>query len=159
MYTSQEIWLPYQPHYFILVVLLEHQEQCTKEQDGEIAQLTQKGNIGPIVGEDFKDHLSSDRPQCHVLNTSTVTKNVADALTALEEDNRQIFLLIEGSPGIGKSALLKYVTSLWGKKLLLLKIVLLVYLRNSITWQAASISDLVKLFSNETQNQGLKKLQ
>ena len=53
--------------------------------------------------------LDSHEPLQEVLNTSKVTKEVAEILASLETSSDPQFALIEGAPGIGKSLLLKQI--------------------------------------------------
>ncbi|XP_065885602.1 protein NLRC3-like isoform X1 [Dysidea avara] len=149
--VDEDTWPPDQPKDYTPLVLIQHQEQRTKEQDKEMAKLTQTGDIDSIASGQLapKHHkLDSHETLQHVLNTSTVTKQVAEILTPLEESDGKRFVLIEGAPGIGKSFLLKHIACQWGKKLLLsmFKIVLLVCLRDPNIWRVTSISDLLKIF-------------
>ena len=56
--------------------------------------------------------------------------------------------MIEGAPGIGKSVLLKQIAIQWGKRLILymIKVVLLLCLRDLYIQQAESVSDLMQYF-------------
>ena len=149
--VDEDTWPPDQPKNYTPLVLIQHQQQRTKQQDSELAKLTQTGDISSITDGQLapkRQKLDSHETLQHVLDTSTVTKDVAEILTPLEESDGKRFLLIEGAPGIGKSVLLKHIACHWGKKLLLtaFKIVLLVCLRDSTIWQAKSISDLLCLF-------------
>ncbi|XP_065885615.1 protein NLRC5-like isoform X2 [Dysidea avara] len=150
--VDEDTWPPDQPKDYTPLVLIQHQEQRTKEQDKEMAKLTQTGDIDSIASGQLvpKHHrkLDSQETLQHVLNTSTVTKQVAEILTPLEESDGKRFVLIEGAPGIGKSFLLKHIACQWGKKLLLsmFKIVFLVCLRDPNIWSITSISDLLKIF-------------
>ena len=149
--VDEDTWPPDQLKDYTPLVLIQHQEQRTKEQDKEMAKLTQTGDIDSIASGQLapkRCKLDSHETLQHVLNTSTVTKQVAEILTSLEESDGERFVLIEGAPGIGKSVLLKHIACQWGKTLLLtlFKIVLLVCLRDPNIWQVTSISDLLCLF-------------
>ncbi|XP_065886389.1 protein NLRC5-like [Dysidea avara] len=149
--VDEDTWPPDQLKDYTPLVLIQHQEQRTKEQDKEMAKLTQTGDIDSIASGQLapkRRKLDSHETLQHVLNTSTVTKQVAEILTSLEESDGERFVLIEGAPGIGKSVLLKHIACQWGKTLLLtlFKIVLLVCLRDPNIWRVTSISDLLCLF-------------
>ena len=150
--VDEDTWPPDQPKDYTPLVLIQHQEQRTKQQDTEMAKLTQTGDIDSITSGQLvpKHHckLDSHKTVQQVLNTSTVTKQVAEILTPLERSDGKRFVLIEGAPGIGKTFLLKHIACQWGKKLLLtmFKIVLLVCLRDPNIWHVTSISDLLCLF-------------
>ena len=150
--VDEETWPPNQPKNYIPLVLIHHQEQRTKQQDSELAKLTQTGDIGLIPGSQLasKYHRKqvSNVTLKYILNTSTVTKQVAEILALLEKSGGERFVLIEGAPGTGKSVLLKHIACQWGKKLLLttFKIMLLVSLHDFKIWQATSIRELLCLF-------------
>ena len=150
--VDEETWPPNQPEDYTPLLLIQHQEQRTKQQDSEIAKLTQTGDIDSIasghLAPKYLRKLDSHETLQRVLNTSTVTKQVAEILTPLEEREGKRFILIEGAPGIGKSVLLKHIACQWGKKFLLtmFKIVLLVCLRDPSIWRVTSISDILCLF-------------
>jgi len=149
--VDEDTWPPDQPTEFIPLLLIQHLQQRTKEQESEMAKLIQTGDIdsvgrGQVISKRHK--LDSHDTVQHILDTSTVTKEVAEILTPLEDNSSQKFVLIEGAPGIGKTFLLKHIACRWGKKLLLsmFKVVLLICLRDPIVWRITSIRDLLRLF-------------
>ena len=150
--VDEDTWPPDQSKNYAPLLFIQHQEQRTKRQDSEMAKLTQTGDIDVMAsGQLAPKHcrkLDSHETLQHVFNTSSVTKQVAEIQTPLEESDGGRFVLIEGAPGIGKSVLLKHIACQWGKKSLLkmFKIVLLVCLRDPNIQQATSISDLLCLF-------------
>ena len=79
-----------------------------------------------------------------MLDTSKVTKEVAEILAPLEISDDPQFILIEGAPGIGKSSLLKEIAYRWSNKDVLqkFKLVLLVCLRDPAVQQMSLIDDL-----------------
>ena len=84
-----------------------------------------------------------------VIDSSRITKDVAEILAPFEQCVDSQFVLFEGAPGIGKSILLKEIAYRWGKGQLLtsFKLVLLVCLRDPIVQQASlKIKDLIQLF-------------
>ena len=147
--VDEDTWPPDQPKDYTPLALIQYQEQLTKEQYIEMVKLTQTGDIDAVASGQLPPHckLDSHKTLQHVLNTSTVTKDVAEILTALEKEDK-IFVLVEGAPGIGKSFFLKQIAYQWGKKLLLtmFKMVILVCLRDPNIWQATSICHLLFLF-------------
>ena len=148
--TKEKTWPPNQPKIFTPLVLIHHpQGQHTMKQATAVAQLIQAGDIDEIPS------LVSNRsvPKHHeplqeVLDSSTVTKELAEILTPLEQSDEPQFILIEGAPGIGKSILLKELAMRWSNKQLLktFKLVLLVPLRNPTVQQAATVGDLLQHF-------------
>ena len=83
-----------------------------------------------------------------MLDTSKVTKEVAEILTPLETSDNPQFILIEGAPGIGKTLFLREISYRWGKLQILqrFKLVLLVCLRDPAVQQMTIIDDLLRLF-------------
>ncbi|XP_065914025.1 protein NLRC3-like isoform X2 [Dysidea avara] len=150
--VDEDTWPPDQPKEYTPLLLIQHQEQRTKEQDSEMAKLIQTGDIDSLASGQLasKHYNKLDNREIlqHVLNTSSVTKEVKEILTPLERSDGQKFVLIEGAPGIGKSVLLKHIALQWGKKIMLtmFKIVLLVCLRDPNIWKVTSVHDLLKLF-------------
>jgi len=116
-----------------------------------MAKLLQTGDIDSIANSQLlskRYKLDNHETVQHILDTSTVTKEVAEILTPLEDNASQKFVLIEGAPGIGKTVLLKHIAYRWSKKLLLsmFKVVLLICLRDPSIWEVTSICDLLCLF-------------
>ena len=153
--TEEESWPPDQPKNFTPLVLIHHQGQHTMKQATAVAQLIQTGDVDEITSLASnrsvpKHHpkLDSHEPLQEVLDSSTVTKELAEILAPLEQSKDPQFILIEGAPGIGKSILLKELAYRWGNKQLLktFKLVLLVPLRNPTVQQVASVSDLLQHF-------------
>ena len=161
--VDEDTWPPDQPMYYTPLVLIQHQEHRTKEQDTEMAKLTQTGDINSVASgrlvSKHRSKLESNDTLQHVLKTSTITEEVAEILSPLEKSGSKKFILIEGVPGIGKSILLKQIAFQWAKELLLstFKIVLLVCLRDPSIWKVSSICDLLELFcKGETKEKATK---
>ena len=155
--TDEETWPPDQPKNFTPLVLIHHQGQHNMKQTTAVAQLIQTGDVDEITSLASnrsvpKHHpkLDSHEPLQEVLDSSTVTKELAEILAPLEQSKNPQFILIEGAPGIGKSILLKELAYRWGNKQLLktFKLVLLISLRNPTVQEATLIKDLLQLFCN-----------
>ena len=155
--ADEETWPPDQPKNFTPLVLIHHRGQHTMKQATAVAQLIQTGDVDEITSLASnrsvpKHHpkLDSREPLQEVLDSSTVTKELAEILAPLEQSKDPQFILIEGAPGIGKSILLKELAYRWGNKQLLktFKLVLLISLRNPTVQQATLIKDLLQLFCN-----------
>ena len=123
-----------------------------------MAKFVERGHIGKLVTNDdifssYHNELDSHEPLQEVLNTSKVTKEVAEILAPLETSNDPQFVLIEGDPGIGKSLLLKQIAYLWAKKQILqkFKLVLLLCLRDPAVQQMSWINDLLQPFCTRDQ--------
>ena len=159
--VEEDTWPPDQPNEYTPLLLIQHQEQRTKEQDVEMAKLIQTGDIDLVAsGYLAANHHHKIEILQHVLNTSSVTKEVSEILTPLEKSDGKRFVLIEGAPGIGKSVLLKYIALQWGKKVLLttFKIVLLICLRDPNIWKVTSVQDLLKLFCKGDTEEKAKEI-
>ena len=153
--TEEETWPPDQPKNFTPLVLIHHQGQHTMKQATAVAQLIQRGDVDEITSLASnrsvpKHHpkLDSHEPLQEVLDSSTVTKELAEILAPLEQSKNPQFILIEGAPGIGKSILLKEIAYRWGNKQLLktFRLVLLLCLRDPTIQQVGSMNDLLQHF-------------
>ena len=119
-----------------------------------MAEFVERGHIDKVVtsGNDaihkYRHTLNSHEPLQKVLDTSKVTKEVAEILAPLETSDDPQFILIEGAPGIGKSLLLKEIAHRWAIKQILQKfqLVLLVCLRDPAVQQMSLIDDLLQSF-------------
>ena len=127
------------------------------KQPTTVAQVIQTGdidNITTMAGNQSvpKHHpkLDSHEPLQELLDSSTVTKELAEILAPLEQSKDPQFILIEGAPGIGKSILLKEIAYQWGNKQILkiFKFVLLIHLRNPSVQQVSLLKDLLQLYCN-----------
>ena len=116
-----------------------------------MAKFVERGHIDKLVTSDNvlptpHHKLDSHEPLQEVLNTSKVTKEVAEILAPLETSSDPQFVLIEGAPGIGKSLLLKQIAYLWATKQILkkFKLVLLLCLRDPAVQQTSLVNDLLQ---------------
>ena len=155
--SDEEVWPPDQPKFFIPLILIHHQGQHTMKQATAMAQLIQTCEIDIVTSlasdqsiPEYHPKLDSQELLQEVLDSSTVTKELAEILAPLEQSEDPQFILIEGAPGIGKSILLREIAYRWSTKQLLktFKLVLLVCLRNPSVQQVTSIEDLLRLFCN-----------
>ena len=118
--VDKEAWPPEQPKTFTPLVLIQHQSHRNLKQSIAMAKFVEQGNIDKVVSGSNgipKHHhkLDGHKALQEVLNTSKVTKEVAEILAPLETGNDPQFILIEGAPGIGKSLLLREIAYCWGK--------------------------------------------
>ena len=155
--TDEETWPPDQPKNFTPLVLIHHQGQHSMKQPTVVAQVIQTvdiDNITTMAGNQSvpKHHpkLDNHEPLQEILDSSTITKELAEILAPLEQSEDPQFILIEGAPGIGKSILLKEIAYRWSNKQLLqmFKFVLSIHLRNPSVQQASLLKDLLQLFCN-----------
>ena len=146
--ADEEAWPPEPPKGFTPLVLIQHQGHRTLEQSTAMAKFVERGHIDKVVSGTKRPKLDSHQPLQEVLDTSKVTKEVAEILAPLETSDDPQFILIEGAPGIGKSLLLKHIAYRWGTQEILLKfkLVLLVCLRNPALQQMSFIDDLLQSF-------------
>ena len=155
--TDEETWPPDQPKNFTPLVLVHHRGQHSMKQATAMAQVIQTGDFNEITSLASKQPVTKHHPKLvsheslqEVLDSSTVTKELTEILTPLEQSKDPQFILIEGAPGIGKSILLKEIAYRWGNKQLLktFKLVLLICLRNPTVQQALLLKHLLQLFCN-----------
>ena len=97
-----------------------------------MASVTMKGNIDQYIST----------------TSSKTTKDLQEVLSQLEQSSnneRPCTLLVEGSPGIGKSVLLKQISYLWASNTLLTKsdFLFLLHLRDPTVQQMKSLECLV----------------
>ena len=117
-----------------------------------MTKFIERGNIEKVVSSSsgIPEHHKLDSPRAlqAVLDTSNVTKEVAEILAQLETGNVPQFILIEGAPGIGKSLLLKEIAYRWSKQKILqkFKLVLLICLRDPAVHQMSLINELLQPF-------------
>jgi len=130
--TEQDQWPPEQPKHFTPLVLVHQEGQRSKQKTIDMASATMRGDI---------DH--------YILTTSSkTTKNLQDIFSQLEQSGRPHTLLVEGSPGMGKSVLLKEIAYLWATNMLLVKsnFLFLLHLRDPAVQQMKSLDCLVHHF-------------
>ena len=94
--------------------------------------------------------LDSHETLTEVPDATKTTYELIDILAPLKKSNDPQFILVEGLPGIGKSALLQEISYRWSKKQLPVlqkfNLVLLVQLRNLDVQKISLINDLFELF-------------
>ena len=152
--VDEEAWPPDPPKTFTPLVLIQHQGHRNMKQSTAIAEFVERGHIDKVFTVTTTDtlpkrlKLDSHRPLQEVLDTSKVTKEVAEILAPLETSDDPQFVLIEGAPGIGKTLLLREISYRWGKHKILqkFKLVLLLCLRDPAVQQMSFIDDLFRLF-------------
>ena len=155
--ANKDTWPPGQPKIFTPLTLIQHQSHLNLRQSTAMAEFVEQGgvdeiistaNIGTIPKSSKHPKLDIHKPLQEVLDTSKVTKEVAEILAPLEISNDAQFILIEGAPGIGKTVLLKEIACRWGDQQILrkFKLVLLVYLRDPAVQQMSLIDDLLQSF-------------
>ena len=152
--VDKDAWPPEQSKTFTPLLLIQHRGHRNLKQSTAIAEYVERGHIDKVASVTSTDTLPK-HPKLHshqslqeVLDTSKVTKEVAEILVPLQTSSDPQFILIEGAPGIGKSLLLKEMAFRWGKQEILqkFKLVLLVCLRDPTVQQMSLIDDLLQSF-------------
>jgi len=119
--TSENDWPSYQPEHFTSVALIHHKEKhVTTREVIAIANVMHKGEVS-VREENQKGSLHS------YTSASKITTNIAEIFSRLtshsgKADDVQLeakVILIEGSPGIGKTILSKEIAFQWAKNKLL----------------------------------------
>ena len=150
--VEDEAWPPEPPKAFTPLVLIQHQGHRNLKQSTAMAEFVERGHIDKVVtGGNLlpRNHkLDSRQPLREVLDSSKVTKEVAEILAPLETGNDPQFILIEGAPGIGKTLLLREIAYRWGMQQILqkFKLVIVVCLRDPTVQQMSLIDDLLRSF-------------
>ena len=116
-----------------------------------MAEFVERGHIDKVVSATKTERhpkLDSHQPLQEMLDTSKITKEVAEILAPLETSDDPQFILIEGAPGIGKSLLLKHIAYRWSIQEILqtFKLVLFVCLRDPAVQKMSLIDDLLQSF-------------
>ena len=155
---TEDDWPSYQPEHFTSVALIHHKEKCvTTREVIAIANVLRKGevNVGRISGE-------SQQESSHLhYSSSSVTTNIAEIFSKLtsssrQEDNTHIepkVILIEGSPGIGKTILSKEIAFQWAKNQLLSDklLLFLIFLRDPYLQNVQTLEHFVCYAISSTQ--------
>ena len=155
--VDDDTWPPEQPNNFTLLLLLHYQGHCTPEQVTAMAKLMSTGDIDKVA------LVTSDQSNVRLMldnhekfqkvfdDTSRTTKQIEDILVRLQ---KAFLVLIEGSPGIGKSVLLKEIAYRWANRKLLQKfeLLLLVPLCDPSLQQVKYVGNLLQLFYQGDDN-------
>jgi len=133
--TIKDQWPPEQPKHYSPLVLVHQQGPSTLEETTITASAKMKGNIDQYTSK----------------TSSNITKNIQEVFSKLEQPSNSgqpRTILVEGSPGIGKSVLLKHISYLWASNILLTKsdFLFLLYLRDPAVQQIKSVDDLIYHF-------------
>ena len=133
--TGRDTWPPDQPKHFTPLVLIHRQGRRTKKETEAVMKATMKGHINAFLS---------------AANNRT-TKDLQELLSYLEPPPNTMqarTILVEGSPGVGKSVLLKQISYLWadGSVLTNHEFLFLLHLRDPVVQQITSLHDLVHFF-------------
>jgi len=153
---SRDTWPPEQPETFTPVVVMHHQGPHSLKEAVVLTEVLYSLDLNDVVFATSNQYIIAQHPKLKFhtncfqkfLNTSKVTKDVKEILTPLEENEDPQMILIEGSPGIGKTILLKEIAFRWSKNCLLskFKLVLLLCLRDQCVQQLSSVDHLFESF-------------
>jgi len=151
---GNDTWPPEQSKDFTPVVLVHYEEQRTMKNINIITEAVHTGHISDVISAASDEpvtkppSLDSHQPLREALQTSKVTKNVADILESFDQCDNPQTILVEGAPGIGKSILMKHIAYCWAEEEVMKKfqLLLLVYLRDPDVQRMSSLHDLIHSF-------------
>ena len=145
-------WPPNQPKYYVNLAVVHYQGSRTQE---EVIFSTQHNKLIGYPINKFSFSTSSNQ-QSRSSIKFIVTQEIADIFvtdphigkTEANENYTSIpkSVLIEGAPGIGKTILLKEIAFRWANGIILnhIKIVFLIYLRDSKFHSVTTLSELLQ---------------
>ena len=139
-------WPPDQPKHFTSLTLIHHKDGRTQQEAITIAEVIQSGDIDAITSSTCEQN--SFKGSNMFFSQSKTSKDIKEIFTADEKGKEPCSILIEGSPGIGKTVLSKEISFQWANSLLLVKetLVFLIFLKDPLVQQIASLKDLVKYY-------------
>ena len=130
--VEDDIWPPIQPKHFTPLILIHQDCQRSEEETRAMAAATVKGHIDEY---------------CYATRNK-INKNLKELSSLLDQSvykQQSCIVLVEGSPGIGKSILLKHISYLWARGELLTKskFLFLLHLQDPDVHKIKSLKDLV----------------
>ena len=134
--VEDDAW-PDHPKIFIPPLLRYYEGQHYIQQGTSLTKSIQKGSVS-------SETTDQPVPKYHLQEEFYETRQLDEILNPLDKSSEPQFILIEGPPGIGKSALLQEISYRWSKKLVLtnFKFVLLIHLRDPIVQQTSKTHSL-----------------
>ena len=137
-FCSVDEWPPYQPKHYTTLAFIHSKGKHT---DAVRFSVTQELAVAGKINQ-------SEIPKHSNLNVS-MTKNISDIFSPIvlsDGSSVDLYVLIEGAPGIGKTVLAKEIANQWAKNELLRskKFLLLVLLRECHQTQLKSIESLLQ---------------
>ena len=152
--VGENTWPPEQPKDFTPVVLVHYEEQRSTEDIATIMKTLHIGGISDVIFAannqpiPIPQQLNNHQQLREALQTSKVTRNIADVLMPFEQCENPQIVLVEGAPGIGKSMLMKHIAYKWaeGEVLLKYQLVMLVSLRDPGVQKLSSVGELLYSF-------------
>ena len=130
-------WPPDQPKHFTSLTLIHHKDGRTHQEAIKITETARSGDIDNVMS---LSHL--------LFSQSKTSKDIKKIFAASEEGQEPRSILIEGSPGIGKTVMSKEISVQWANGLLLINefLVFLIFLKDPLVQQIRSLKDLVKYY-------------
>ena len=138
-------WPPDQPKHFTSLTLIHHKDGCTQDEIIAIAEATRSGDIDAIMSSTCENSFKESNM---FLSQSKTSKDIKEIFAASEEGQEPRSILIEGSPGIGKTIMSKEISVRWANGLFLVNeiLVFLIFLKDPLVQQIRSLKDLVKYY-------------
>ena len=139
-------WPPDQPKHFTSLTLIHHKDGRTQQEAITIAEVIQSGDIDAMTSSTCEQN--SFKGSNMFFSQSKTSKDIKEIFAADEKGKEPHSILIEGSPGIGKTVLSKEISFQWANSLLLVKeiLVFLIFLKDPLVQQIRSLKDLVKYY-------------
>ena len=142
--SSKDDWPPDQPKHFTSVALIQYKEKSSKQDAENVYTLSREGVRSFI---NFKP-ANSNNASVNFTKTSKQTKDIAEIFKPVESTACTIpkTILIEGTPGIGKTVLCREIAYQWATKQILVdkSLLFLLMLRNPGVQKLKSLSELVE---------------
>ena len=139
-------WPPDQPKHFTSLTLIHHKDGRTQDEIIAIAEATRSGDIDAIMSSTCEEN--SFKESNMFLLQSKTSKDIKEIFAASDEGQEPHSILIEGSPGIGKTVMSKEISAQWANGFLLINeiLVFLICLKDPLVQQIRSLKDLVKYY-------------
>ena len=139
-------WPPDQPKHFTSLTLIHHKDGRTQDEIIAIAEATRSGDIDAIMSSTCEQN--SFKESNMFLLQSQTSKDIKEIFAASDEGQEPRSILIEGSPGIGKTVMSKEISVQWVNGLLLVNeiLVFLIFLKDPLVQKIRSLKDLVKYY-------------
>ena len=143
--SEGEEWPPDQPKHFTSLSLIRHKGGRTHKEAIAITEAIRSGDIDAMMSSTCEQN--SFKGSNMFISQSKTSKDIKE-IFAGEEGQEPRSILIEGSPGIGKTVLSKEISFQWANCLLLVNeiLVFLISLKDPLVQQIRSLKDFVKYY-------------
>ena len=137
-------WPPDQPKHFTSLTLIHHKDGRTQDEIIAIAEATRSGDIDAIMSSTCENSFK----EANMFFSRSKTSKDIKEIFAASEGQEPHSILIEGSPGIGKTIMSKEISVQWANGLLLINeiLVFLIFLKDPLVQHIRSLKDLVKYY-------------